>query len=74
MDQDDRNDSIRVLTREDTIKTLGLSRATWERLERRGDVPPKTKLSQNRIGYRVTDVKAWLKDRLVHAKEPARLD
>ena len=51
---------IRVLSRSETIKTVGLSDRTWDRLEAAGDTPPKTRISQGRIGYRVCDVKEWL--------------
>jgi predicted DNA-binding transcriptional regulator AlpA len=53
-------DAIRVLSRSETIKTVGLSDRTWDRLEAAGDRPPKTRNSQGRIGYRVCDVKEWL--------------
>jgi predicted DNA-binding transcriptional regulator AlpA len=56
-------DSVRVLTRPQTIETLGVSDKTWERLEAAGDTPPKTRLSTGRVGYRVSDIKAWLDKR-----------
>jgi predicted DNA-binding transcriptional regulator AlpA len=39
---------------------VGLSDRTWDRLEAAGDTPPKTRISQGRIGYRVADIRAWL--------------
>jgi predicted DNA-binding transcriptional regulator AlpA len=56
-------DSVRVLTRHQTIEAVGVSGKTWERLEAVGDTPPKTRLSEGRIGYRVSDIKAWLDKR-----------
>jgi predicted DNA-binding transcriptional regulator AlpA len=53
-------DAIRVLNRSDTIRMVGLSDRTWDRLEAAGDTPPKTRISQGRIGYRVSDLKEWL--------------
>ena len=53
-------DSVRVLTRSQTIEAVGVSEKTWERLEKDGDVPTKTRLSQGRIGYRISDIKEWL--------------
>jgi predicted DNA-binding transcriptional regulator AlpA len=44
-------ESIRVLSRSETLKMVGLSDRTWDRLEARGETPPKTRLSLNRIGY-----------------------
>jgi predicted DNA-binding transcriptional regulator AlpA len=56
----DHLDSIRVLTRAETVTALGLSDRTFERLSAIGDLPPKTRLSDGRIGYRVCDIKEWL--------------
>jgi predicted DNA-binding transcriptional regulator AlpA len=70
-DLDDPSDvdlsTIRVLTRRETIKILGLSDRTWDRLEYSGQTPPKTQLSDNRIGYRLADIAKWLDGR----REPA---
>ena len=51
---------IRVLTETELCRTLGISNKTFERMRYRGDVPPKTQLSDRRIGYRVSDVEEWL--------------
>ena len=64
-------DSIRVLTRFETIKTLGLSDRTFDRLEAVGDVLQKTRLSTVRIGYRVADIRARLDRRREHGGEVA---
>jgi predicted DNA-binding transcriptional regulator AlpA len=53
-------DAIRVLNRSETIRTVGLSDRTWDRLEERGEGPPKTRISKGRIGHRVCDLKEWL--------------
>ena len=59
MDTDDL-DAVRVLTRSETVRVLGVSDRTFDRIEHAGDGPPKTRLSTGRIGYRVSDLKAWL--------------
>ncbi|MFY9839997.1 MAG: AlpA family phage regulatory protein [Xanthobacteraceae bacterium] len=64
-------DSIKVLTRAQAVTALGLSDRTFQRLESLGDVPAKTRLSSNRIGYRVADLKEWL-DRRREGGEAAR--
>ena len=51
-------DSIRVLSEPETIRALGVSDRTFDRLKAIGDVPQKTRLSQGRVGYRVCDIKA----------------
>jgi predicted DNA-binding transcriptional regulator AlpA len=53
-------DELKVLTKRETIKEIGVSWRTWDRLEASGETPPKTRLSPNRIGYRTSDIKAWL--------------
>ena len=54
------SDELKVYTKKETQKLLGLSGRTWDRLEALGDTPPKTRLSPNRIGYRSPDIAAWL--------------
>jgi predicted DNA-binding transcriptional regulator AlpA len=56
----DSLDAIRVLNRSETLKMVGLSDRTWDRLEQRGDGPAKTRISKGRIGYRVSDIREWL--------------
>ena len=54
------SDELKVYTKKETQKLLGLSGRTWDRLEALGETPPKTRLSPNRIGYRARDIAAWL--------------
>jgi predicted DNA-binding transcriptional regulator AlpA len=54
------SDELKVYTKKETQKLLGLSGRTWDRLEALGETPPKTRLSPNRIGYRNCDISAWL--------------
>jgi predicted DNA-binding transcriptional regulator AlpA len=55
--------AIRVVSETELRQMLGLSKKTFERLRYRGDVPPKTQLSDRRVGYRVCDVEEWLDHR-----------
>jgi predicted DNA-binding transcriptional regulator AlpA len=52
--------AIRVLNETELCRMLGISNKTFERMRYRGDVPPKTQLSDRRVGYRVCDVEEWL--------------
>ena len=54
------SDELKVYTKKETQKIIGLSGRTWDRLEALGETPPKTRLSPNRIGYRGSDIAAWL--------------
>ena len=53
-------EAVRVLNRREVIAQLGLSERTFQRLEATGEGPPKTRLSEGRVGYRVCEVAAWL--------------
>lgn len=56
----DNFDSVRVVDVETAIKIVGLSRHTWMRLSKRGELPVQTRLSEYRVGYRISDIRAWL--------------
>jgi hypothetical protein len=58
-------DSVRVVDEPTAIMLAGVSPRTWDRLRARGDVPPITRLSCRRIGYRLADLKKWLDARRV---------
>jgi predicted DNA-binding transcriptional regulator AlpA len=51
---------VRVVNRRKALELTNLSLRTWERLEAAGVAPPKTRISEGRVGYRVSDLKAWL--------------
>ena len=51
---------VRVIDRAQALEAVGVSWSTWERMEKRGETPPVTKLSKRRIGYRVVDLQKWL--------------
>jgi predicted DNA-binding transcriptional regulator AlpA len=53
-------EAIRVLGRDEVIAFLGISKMTFDRLEAKGGGPRRVRLSSRRIGYRVSDIKAWL--------------
>jgi predicted DNA-binding transcriptional regulator AlpA len=44
---------------------MGVSARTFERIEAAGDGPAKTRLSEGRIGYRVSDLETWLDARRI---------
>jgi predicted DNA-binding transcriptional regulator AlpA len=65
---DDHLKKARVLDRKQTLELLGLGDRTWDRMSARGELPPATKLSARRTGYRLSDIEAWLDAR---RKQPA---
>lgn len=50
----DHLDSVRVLTKKETLQATGLSEDTWDRLKERGETPPKRSCPS------VVSVIAWL--------------
>ena len=58
-------ESVRIISRADAIKLTNISSRTWDRMERAGMLPPKTQISERRIGYRLIDLKAWLDARRI---------
>jgi len=58
-------ETVRVVDRPTAIALTGISPRTWDRLEAKGETPRKTRLSANRIGYRVSDLRAWLDARRI---------
>jgi hypothetical protein len=55
---------VKVLTEPEARDISGhLSKRTWQRLDERGDLPAKTQLSDNRVGYRLVDIFRWLEAR-----------
>jgi predicted DNA-binding transcriptional regulator AlpA len=72
--QDQSLDQYRVLSEAETARLLGIHCDTLLRMSLRREGPPRIKLSPRRIGYRLTDVLAWLKaceapTRQVHRRE-----
>jgi predicted DNA-binding transcriptional regulator AlpA len=61
----------RVLTERETRELIGVSESTAHRMKEGGDYPPVTQISERRIGYRLTDVIAWLdKHRRIEPFQP----
>jgi predicted DNA-binding transcriptional regulator AlpA len=60
-------DAVKVVDEPTAIQLVGLSLSTWDRMRARGETPPITRLSPNRIGYRLIDIAKWLDARRVNA-------
>jgi predicted DNA-binding transcriptional regulator AlpA len=59
----------RVLNDRATSELVGVSPRTWDRMRAAGDVPPLTRLSKYRVGYRLLDILAWLDGRRVRPED-----
>jgi predicted DNA-binding transcriptional regulator AlpA len=56
-------ESVRVLKRNELLVALDMDKSTLDRMEARGEGPPKTQLSPKRVGYRIADIARWLDGR-----------
>lgn len=61
--QGDEFESVRVVNQPTAIRLLNLSEKTWERMRLQGKTPPATRISDRRIGYRISDLQRWLDSR-----------
>ena len=54
-----------VVPRKTAAALVGLSESTFDRVCRQGDGPPAVRLSARRVGFRLSDLMAWIADRRV---------
>jgi prophage regulatory protein len=54
------NTSDRIIRPRDLADRIGLSLATLWRLRRRGDLPEPIRLSPGCVGWRTSQIEAWL--------------
>jgi predicted DNA-binding transcriptional regulator AlpA len=52
-----------VVGREQAAVLLGVSLETLKRMEARGQGPKRVKVSQKRVGYRLSDLRTWIEAR-----------
>jgi prophage regulatory protein len=58
------NDALdRIIRPRELAARIGLSLATIWRLRRRGDLPDPIRLSPGCVGWRTSDIEAWLANR-----------
>ena len=60
-----------ILNKLEAAARTGLSTRTLDRNSEQGIGPPRIHLSKRRIGYRESDLTAWLQSRTSPAKRPA---
>ncbi|HBO3959684.1 TPA: AlpA family phage regulatory protein [Pseudomonas aeruginosa] len=52
--------SDRFLRSVDVAKILGVHKKTVERMEKRGELPPKSKISHKTVGWRASRIQEFL--------------
>ncbi len=60
-----RSPDDRIICEDERLRLTRLSRATWHRLEKIGDVPPHIQLSPRRRGWWISDITSWVASRQV---------
>ncbi|MEQ8482959.1 MAG: AlpA family transcriptional regulator [Pseudomonadales bacterium] len=55
--------ALRLIPRRQARELIGLSRPAFDRLERRGELPPAVRVSPGRRAYRLRDLEAWIDSR-----------
>ncbi len=53
----------RIRTRQEVAALLSISTRTLSRLEDRGEMPPRIRVSDRRYGYRESDIRAFINSR-----------
>lgn len=53
----------RVVRRKQLLELIGLSCATQWRMEKAGDFPARIKLGKGSVGWHLTEVEEWLRNR-----------
>jgi prophage regulatory protein len=64
----------RVVRRKQLLQLIGVSCATQWRLEKAGQFPARIKLGKGSVGWHLTEVEEWLKDRERVVRQPAARD
>jgi prophage regulatory protein len=55
--------AISILSPKQLTEQIGLSPATLWRMRQRGELPEPIRLSPGRVGWRTSDIEAWLASR-----------
>ena len=54
---------LQIIRRGELAKLLGVSLQTLWRMEKRGDLPPKTKISNRAVGWSKQAISEWLESK-----------
>lgn len=56
-----------VISKKEAAKLIGVSIDTLDRMDVRKDGPARIRLSDRRVGYRMRELRAWLKEKMGEA-------
>ena len=60
-----------ILKRKEVMKITSLSKTSIYRLMRRGVFPKAVQVTENRVGWRESEINAWLEERFIcHSSNP----
>ena len=60
---------IKLIRADELAAMLSCSTTTIWRMEKRGDLPPKIRISANIVGWRLSDIEAWLDQKLESSED-----
>lgn len=55
---------MKMLTEQEVLETMRVSRSTLARMKRSGEAPPAILVGKRRLAYRLDDLVTWLSNRL----------
>lgn len=55
--------SLKIIRPTELSELLSLSLVSIWRMEKRGELPPRIKISKRAVGWRESDIEAWLNER-----------
>lgn len=64
-------DPQRIVRPRELFILVGIKRATIERMERRGEFPPRIRLGERAVGWRYGEIQEWIESRRKDARAAA---
>ena len=62
-------ETMKLIRPNQLAEMLSVSTVTLWRMEKRGDLPPRIKISERAVGWRESDIEAWLNEKAQYAEE-----
>ena len=59
-----------ILSSKEVLKKVPFSRRHLYRLEQRGDFPTRIKVGRRKVGWRESEIEAWVEARFVRGGQP----
>ena len=60
---------MKIIRPTQLAEMLSVSKVSLWRMQKRGELPPRIKISQRAVGWRESDIEAWLNEKAEEAEE-----